>query len=69
MATPSKTTHCTTRSPIPSPRVTPAKPEAMPVAKGFTVELMTPAPAPRRMTEMPTTASYPAARNTGISSG
>ena len=42
---------------MPSPRETPAKPEAMPVAKGFTVELMTPAPAPSKMTEMPTTAS------------
>ena len=58
-----------TRRRMPSPRETPAKPAAMPVAKGFTVELMTPAPAPSRMTEMAVTASYPSARNTGISRG
>ena len=57
MAALSNTTHWSTRSKMPSPRETPAKPEAMPVAKGFTVELMTPAPAPSKMTEMPTTAS------------
>ena len=69
MAATSKATHSSSRSTIPSPRETPAKPAAMPVAKGFTVEAMTPAPAPSRITLMPTTASYPAARNTGISRG
>ena len=53
----------------PSPRLTPAKPEAMPVAKGLTVLASTPAPLPRSTTEMPTRASYPAAMNTGISRG
>ena len=57
MAAASKTIHCKSRSKMPSPRDTPAKPAAMPVAKGLTVEAMTPAPAPSKITEMPTTAS------------
>ena len=58
MAAPSNTTHWMARSKMPSPRDTPAKPAAIPVAKGLTVEAMTPAPAPSKMTEMPTTALF-----------
>lgn len=36
------------RRTIPWPSVTPAKPAAMPVAKGLTVEPNTPAPAPQK---------------------
>ena len=46
---------------MPSAIETPAKPEAMPVANGLTVEPSTPMPAPSRSTEAPTRASYPAA--------
>lgn len=35
---------------MPCPMLTPAKPAAMPVAKGFTVEPSTPAPAPSKIT-------------------
>ena len=34
-----------------------AKPDAMPVANGFTVEPSTPMPAPNRITAAPTSAS------------
>ena len=57
MAADKNTTHWRSRSRMPSPSDTPAKPAAIPVAKGFTVEAMTPAPAPSKITEMPTTAS------------
>ena len=35
---------------IPCPRDIPANPDAIPVAKGFTVEPKTPTPAPRSIT-------------------
>ena len=49
------------RSPRPSLIGTSAKPEAMPVANGLTVEPSTPIPQPSRITRAPTRASYPAA--------
>ena len=44
----------------------PAKPDAMPVAIGLTVEPRQPIPAPIKTTAKPVTASNPAAMNMGI---
>ena len=49
------------RSTMPSLIETSAKPEAMPVANGLTVEPSTPMPAPSMITAAPVRASYPAA--------
>ena len=46
---------------MPSVRGMPAKPEAMPVAKGLTVEPSTPMPAPSMTTATPVRASKPSA--------
>src|SRR3954462_3183587 len=46
--------HGAIRRPIPSPMLVPAASEATPVAKGLTVEPITPAPAPRKMIAAPT---------------
>jgi hypothetical protein len=40
----------TNRRPMPSPIEVSAKPEAMPIENGFTVEPITPTPAPTRIT-------------------
>ena len=48
----------------PSTIVTPAKPEAIPVANGLIVEPSTPIPAPRRMRAAAVSRSYPAATMT-----
>ena len=45
----------------PSLIVVSAKPEAMPVANGLTVEPITPMPAPNRIKAAPESPSYPAA--------
>ena len=55
MATP--TIRITSRPTMPSLRGMSAKPEAMPVANGFTVEPSTPMPHPSRITAAPTRAS------------
>ncbi|MNJ28938.1 hypothetical protein D3C77_234930 [compost metagenome] len=57
-----------TLSPIPSPMGMPAKPEAMPVAKGLTVEASTPTPEPSSMIPAATMRSKPAAIMTGTMS-
>ena len=51
----------TRRRTRPSLNDTSAKPDAMPVANGLTVEPKTPMPHPSRITSAPTSASYPAA--------
>jgi len=45
------------RSPMPSPRATPAASEPTPVANGFTVEASVPTPAPTMMIPTPTSRS------------
>src|SRR6516162_5723743 len=51
------TTYMISRSPMPSPRATPAASEATPVANGLTVEANVPTPAPTMMIPTPTSAS------------
>ena len=55
MATP--TMRITSRPTSPSLSGMSAKPDAIPVAKGFTVEPITPIPQPSRTTDAPTSAS------------
>ena len=50
MAMASPRSRINSRRPIPCPIPVPANPAAIPVAKGFTVEPSTPAPAPSRIT-------------------
>ena len=51
------TTRMTSRPTRPWSMLVPAKPDAMPVAKGLIVEPSTPIPQPRRSSEAPTMVS------------
>ena len=64
----SPTISMTRRSTNPSLIETPANPDAMPVANGLIVEPKVPMPQPSRTTAAPTSASYPAAIITVITS-
>lgn len=58
-----------TRRTMPSPIVTSAASEPMPILNGLTVEPMMPADGANQTTPMATIRSYPRARNRGIKSG
>ena len=61
MPMPSPMTSITSRRTSPSLMDVPAKPDAIPVAKGLMVDPKVPMPQPSRTTAAPVRASYPAA--------